>query len=291
MYLSLLKNALYSSPSAKAIGLVYSHKQTVSPEKAAFYTDTISCTLPNTRHPQTISPFYISAMASPGILKLLQYPQLKANLLIMVHAQQELSFFSPVFHDLTVHFEHRVATIEKNTAGNLLTIETKAWNNESGSLLCFSKAGFIFRTRKTSKGKVPSSHTAQAESSNSIDIHIPDNLALQFAKASGDTNPIHTNAVIAKLAGFKRPILQGMCTLGLAYSQLSDKLLSNDSFSAHSISGRFSGIVYPGENVTLTTQKNVPQTSETRFDITSMSGKTVIKNGSFCITAQYPETV
>jgi len=53
---------------------------------------------------------------------------------------------------------------------------------------------------------------------------IPGNLGRQYAKVSGDWNPIHTTALTAKLFGFKRAIAHGMWTLARALGEMDQDL-------------------------------------------------------------------
>jgi acyl dehydratase len=72
-----------------------------------------------------------------------------------------------------------------------------------------------------------------------------DDLAL-YAKASGDTNPLHLDLEFARMAGFDNLVVHGM--LGMAHM---GRLLTN-TFPAASIktfSARFSAVILAGEQV------------------------------------------
>lgn len=49
---------------------------------------------------------------------------------------------------------------------------------------------------------------------------LPANLGRRYARVSGDSNPIHTSAIAARMFGFPRPIAHGMWTKAHALAQL-----------------------------------------------------------------------
>lgn len=54
---------------------------------------------------------------------------------------------------------------------------------------------------------------------------------------------------MAKVGGFDKPILHGLCTYGIACKLLLEKLGHNDPVNFHSLSGRFTSHVFPGETL------------------------------------------
>lgn len=73
----------------------------------------------------------------------------------------------------------------------------------------------------------------------------PEDLAL-YAKASGDSNPLHLDAEFARKAGFGNLVVHGM--LGMAHM---GRLLTNTfpPASIKSFSARFSAVILAGEQV------------------------------------------
>jgi acyl dehydratase len=74
------------------------------------------------------------------------------------------------------------------------------------------------------------------------------NQALLY-RLSGDTNPLHTDPEFAGRAGFRRPILHGLCTFGFAGRALLHGLCGSDPRSLASMTARFSAPVYPGDRL------------------------------------------
>lgn len=68
-------------------------------------------------------------------------------------------------------------------------------------------------------------------------------------RLSGDRNPLHADPEVARAAGFKAPILHGLCTLGAAGHALLKSCCDYDPARFRSLKLRFSAPVYPGETI------------------------------------------
>jgi len=68
-------------------------------------------------------------------------------------------------------------------------------------------------------------------------------------RLNGDDNPLHSDPAVAAAAGFPRPILHGLCTLGVVGHALLRTLGGYDPARFHSLDLRFSAPVYPGETI------------------------------------------
>ncbi len=68
-------------------------------------------------------------------------------------------------------------------------------------------------------------------------------------RLSGDLNPLHADPGVAKVAGFKAPILHGLCTLGVSGHAVLKTYCDYDTAKFKSLRLRFSAPVYPGETI------------------------------------------
>lgn len=68
-------------------------------------------------------------------------------------------------------------------------------------------------------------------------------------RLSGDFNPLHAAPEIARAAGFKAPILHGLCTLGVLTNALLKTCCNYDPALFRHMRLRFSSPVYPGETI------------------------------------------
>ncbi|MEX0963265.1 MAG: MaoC/PaaZ C-terminal domain-containing protein [Pseudohongiellaceae bacterium] len=100
-------------------------------------------------------------------------------------------------------------------------------------------------------------------------------------RLSGDYNPLHASPAVAKNAGFKAPILHGLCTLGVATHALIKSCCEYDTARFKRMRLRFSAPVYPGETIRTEIWQNG---NEMAFRCKSLEqDKIVINNGYLLI--------
>jgi acyl dehydratase len=68
-------------------------------------------------------------------------------------------------------------------------------------------------------------------------------------RLSGDYNPLHADPAIGTAAGFRQPILHGLCSYGIAGWAITTRLCDNDPSRVVAMDTRFSSPVYPGETI------------------------------------------
>lgn len=68
-------------------------------------------------------------------------------------------------------------------------------------------------------------------------------------RLSGDRNPLHIDPETARKAGFDRPILHGLSTMGLIGRALIHAACNSDAARLREIALRFTAPVYPGDTI------------------------------------------
>ncbi|TXT57188.1 MAG: hypothetical protein BAJALOKI2v1_520015 [Promethearchaeota archaeon] len=98
----------------------------------------------------------------------------------------------------------------------------------------------------------------------------------KYAKASGDTNPIHTNDQIAEKAGLNGVIAHGLLSFGFITKMFENFLNHGADGTLIEVEGEMRGMVRPGD--TLITRAEVSKIEDNKvfFDITQ---KTITKIG------------
>ena len=66
-------------------------------------------------------------------------------------------------------------------------------------------------------------------------------------RLSGDKNPLHADPDFAKMGGFDKPIIHGLCSYGIVCKAIVDKVLGGDVSKVARYQARFAGVGFPGE--------------------------------------------
>lgn len=104
---------------------------------------------------------------------------------------------------------------------------------------------------------------------------LPAQLGRDYAKASGDFNPIHLHALSAKAFGFPRAIAHGMWTLGRTLAALQP----SKQLDAANVQGDFKSPIFLPAETTLWTATSSP--TERDFEVRDLAGERLHLRGRF----------
>lgn len=98
-------------------------------------------------------------------------------------------------------------------------------------------------------GPVKPVHAVPSEPADlAVDLATRPEQALYY-RLNGDDNPLHSDPRVAAKAGFPRPILHGLATLGVIVRALLRGLCDYDPTRLQALDLRFSAPVFPGETI------------------------------------------
>jgi acyl dehydratase len=154
----------------------------------------------------------------------------------------------------------------------LLDADGAPWLTITGSMFARGDGGF----GGPSEGQPEPHAIPQRAPDMTVDISTRPDQALIY-RMSGDRNPLHCDPAVAKMAGFPRPILHGMCTYGITCRAVLQTYAGYDATRFKSHQARFSSPVFPGETISVDLWKDADVIS---FEARAKErGVTVIKNG------------
>ena len=176
------------------------------------------------------------------------------NYLMVVHGEQRLTMHKPLPVEAEVIADDRVVgAIDKGEGkGALVLMEKVIREKKSGDKLCTLGSTIFARGDGGFGGPKEGAPAPHSLPSRAPDIvHACDTRQDQaFLYAlSGDRNPLHRDPKIAKMAGYERPILHGLCSYGTACRAVISTVCKYDAKKIVGFDARFSSPVYPGETI------------------------------------------
>ncbi|XP_027354504.1 enoyl-CoA hydratase 2, peroxisomal isoform X2 [Abrus precatorius] len=188
-------------------------------------------------------------------------PGLQFDPRLLLHGQQYIELYKPFPSSCHILNKASLAGLHDKGKAAILEIETKSYEKESGALLCmnrstiylrgaggFSKSSNPFSYSNYPLNQTPAAKIPESKPFSVFEDHTQPSQALIY-RLSGDYNPLHSDPIVAKVAGFSQPILHGLCTLGFAVRAIIKSICRGDSDLIKSIAGRFLLHVYPGETL------------------------------------------
>lgn len=196
-------------------------------------------------------PSMAVVLGSPGFW--VRDPATGINWQKLLHGEQGLQLHAPLPAAATVVGVTRVTDIvDKGDKGAFLYSDRVLYNQATGDKLATLTATTVARGDGGYDGPSGTVKPAHALPERPADLSCELPTLPQAAliyRLSGDPNPLHASPQVAASAGFKAPILHGLCTLGVAAHAILKTCCDYDPAKLQSLDLRFSAPVYPGETI------------------------------------------
>ncbi|MCA1360779.1 MaoC family dehydratase N-terminal domain-containing protein [Bradyrhizobium sp. IC3069] len=227
-----------------------------------------------TPRPLKVVPTFASVAAwgaKPGEMNL--------NHVMLLDGERDIIFHKPLATAANITADSTVlAVFDKGKDKGAVIQHQTVLKNTEGEPLTTIVASYFARGDGgfggSSGGQPAPHHVPTRAPDRTVDILTRPDQALIY-RLCGDRGPLHSDPTFAKLAGYSRPILQGMCTYGITCRAILQTYADYDPTAFKRHSARFSSPVYPGETVTLEMWRDGDVIS---FEARAR-GATVIKNG------------
>ncbi|MDE2596116.1 MAG: MaoC family dehydratase N-terminal domain-containing protein [Sphingomonadales bacterium] len=197
-------------------------------------------------------PSMANILCHPGFWA--QDPQYGIDWVKVLHAEQEFRIHSPLPAEGRIRGEVRVTGVEDKGEGKgaLIHQVKELFAEESGTHLASVRQTLMLRGNggQGSFGQPEAQPEALPDASpdTTAEIATRPGLALLY-RLSGDRNPLHADPAVAAKAGFDRPILHGLCTMGIAARALIQHCCDYDPTRLAGMFVRFSRPVVPGDTL------------------------------------------
>jgi acyl dehydratase len=227
-------------------------------------------------------PTMALVLGSPGLW--LSDPRTGVDWRRMLHGEQRLVIHHPLPAAGSVVARNRVdGVVDKGEGRGALVYTTRDVHDAATDLLLASQTSTSFcRADGGFGGPSASVYAANPVPTREPDITVDMPTLAQQAllyRLNGDLNPLHADPAAAELAGFPRPILHGLCTMGVAGVALLTAVCDSDPHRLRALDVRFSSPVFPGETIRVSVWREAPGRAAFRAHVVER-GACVLDNGS-----------
>jgi len=236
-------------------------RQRVTPRDAVFYAlsvglgqdpmDKRQLDFVDVHRKLRVMPSMAVVLAHPGFW--LRNPETGVDAVKVVHGEQTITLHRPLPVEGELIGRTRVTgLVDKGEGKGALMYSEKEIRDASGTLLAVTGSTTFLRGDGGFGGPSgpvkPVNPIPETPPDITVDLPTRTEQALYY-RLNGDDNPLHSDPDVAAKAGFPRPILHGLCTLGVVTHALLRELGNYETESMKSLSLRFSSPVYPGETI------------------------------------------
>lgn len=176
------------------------------------------------------------------------------NFAMLVHGEQGVELFDVIPTSGSAQVTTEVTGLYDKGSGAVVAMESTAADAQSGRALWKTTSSIFIRGEGGWGGERGPSGPRNVAPDRSPDHQVTyqtlPHQALWY-RLSGDANPLHSDPEFARLGGFERPILHGLCTYGFTGRALLHTLCGADPSRFRSMEARFSKPVMPGESLTV----------------------------------------
>lgn len=173
------------------------------------------------------------------------------NPMMIVHGEQRIEIARrPIPWMAKTVTTGKIANVYDKGKGALLVVE--AHTRDEGGELLFTNVYSLFARGEGGFGGDRGPGKKNEKPDRDPD-HVVEHGTWPFQhfiyRLSGDLNPLHADPEFAKLAGYNRPILHGLCTYGVVMRAVVEACCGGDPTRVKDYEARFSGEVYPGDTI------------------------------------------
>ncbi len=175
------------------------------------------------------------------------------NPAMLVHGEQSIELLDEIPAEGEIESTGRISAIWDKGKGAVVEMTSESTLLSTGKpLLRTVMSAFIRGEGGFGGERGPSASFAAPDRApdHAVSYETSIDQALLY-RLSGDRNPLHSDPSFAKMGGFDRPILHGLCTYGFTGRALLGALCDGDPSRFKSMYGRFSKPVLPGDTLTI----------------------------------------
>jgi acyl dehydratase len=179
-------------------------------------------------------------------------PALGADLLRLLHAEQDMEFLAPLRPGDEITTIAKVTSIEARPGGEAMALELDS-RDRAGTPVLRTLFGIFIRAARRDRSATGRAERPASPSGDpilSVEQTVDRDQTFRYAEASGDRNPIHVDENVAKMAGLPGIVVHGLCTMAFTSNVMIDGLCGGDPERLKRLRVQFSRPVFPGQAIT-----------------------------------------
>ena len=183
-----------------------------------------------------------------SMIGLAQVPGLEFNFAMLLHGEQDLEIKKPLPTAAKITSQGKIVGLYDKGKACLAILEVES-KDESGEALFINRFSLFLRGEGGFGGESGPKAGNQAPDrapDKTLEVATQPQQALLY-RLSGDKNPLHADPDFAKMAGFDKPIIHGLCSYGVVCKAVVDQMFGGDTTAVARYQARFAGVGFPGE--------------------------------------------
>lgn len=202
------------------------------------------------KRPVMVPPMFGVVYSGGSIADPIRDPELDIELMRLLHWAHDMHFLSEVRIGDTITSRACIREIGQLKNMDFISIRVNCWN-QKGDAVLEEEGIFIVRRgvheRKERRELFRLNEMDERQCVIDEIIPVYEEQAKWYAEASGDRNPIHLDRDFARSAGFREPILHGLCTMSFVARVIIDEYLDSEPYRLRRLKVEFSNPVFPGD--------------------------------------------
>ncbi|HJU10846.1 MAG TPA: MaoC/PaaZ C-terminal domain-containing protein [Candidatus Binataceae bacterium] len=234
-------------------------------------------------HEMVAPPLFNVVVAWLPLITAISDPELRVDLLRLLHRRQDMLFFAPIRPDDRIAANASIESIEKSATGEIITISLDA-RNQLGQKVSESRFTALIRGRRDRD--LPQAASSGRESTSgkpllTVSQKIDADQTIRYADASGDRNPIHLDESMARMAGLPGIIVHGLCTMAFSSKVIIDHFCGGNPARLRRLAVSFSRPVFPGDRISTTVWhgRDSGNTMSYGYETFNSAGVAVLRDG------------